>query len=134
MDFKHDSFSVNQGLYSLSGKTSYQQIGKSRSREIGYHNDRIALKFDRHLGSSAADVGVKFHSDWKTQTRLRDFARSCGRTSARLVDNVPVAPFYTHPRLVLKKINILVKLKIKNELACHSILRLGVEIHFHVIQ
>ena len=35
----------------------------SRSREIGYYNDRIALKFDRHLGSGAAEVPVKFQSD-----------------------------------------------------------------------
>ena len=27
---------------------------ESRSREIGCYNDRIALKFDRHLGSPAA--------------------------------------------------------------------------------
>ena len=35
------------------------------SREIGCYNDSIALKFDRHLGSTAAEVPVKFQSDWK---------------------------------------------------------------------
>ena len=35
----------------------------SRSREIGSLNYRIALKFDRHFGSTAADVPVKFQSD-----------------------------------------------------------------------
>ena len=36
---------------------------KSRSREISNLNYRIALKFDRHVGSSAAEVPVKFLSD-----------------------------------------------------------------------
>ena len=30
---------------------------------IGSLNYRIALKFDRHIGSSAAEVPVKFQSD-----------------------------------------------------------------------
>ena len=38
-------------------------LAKSRSREICVYNSTIALKFDRHLGSSAADVPVKFQSD-----------------------------------------------------------------------
>ena len=32
-----------------------QDLGKSRSREIGCYNERIALKFDRHLPSAAAE-------------------------------------------------------------------------------
>ena len=36
------------------------------SREIGCCNDRIILKFDAHLGSSAAEVPVKFQSVWKS--------------------------------------------------------------------
>ena len=39
---------------------------KSRSHEIGCFNGRIALKFVRHLGSSAAEVPAKFQSDWKS--------------------------------------------------------------------
>ena len=39
---------------------------KSRSHEIECYNSRIALKFDRHLGSSAVDVPVKFQSDWQS--------------------------------------------------------------------
>ena len=55
------------GLFSLSGKTSYRKnLVKSRSSEIGCCNGRIALKFDRHLGSSAAEVPVKFQSGWKS--------------------------------------------------------------------
>ena len=40
-------------------------LAKCRSREIGYYNDRITLKFDRHLSSAAAGVPVRFQSDWK---------------------------------------------------------------------
>ena len=43
-----------------------QDLLKSRSHEIGCYNDRIAPKFDRHLGSAAAGVTVKFQNDWKS--------------------------------------------------------------------
>ena len=36
---------------------------KFRSLEIGCHDYRIVLKFDRHLGTDAADVPAKFQSD-----------------------------------------------------------------------
>ena len=39
---------------------------KSRSREIICHNDRIAMKFDRHLGNVAVNVPCKIQSDWKS--------------------------------------------------------------------
>ena len=38
---------------------------RSRSREIGCCNDRIALTFDGHLGSAAIEVPVKYRSDWE---------------------------------------------------------------------
>ena len=41
-------------------------LAKSRSREIGCYSYRITLKFDRHLGSTAAEVPVKFQGDWKS--------------------------------------------------------------------
>ena len=41
-----------------------QYLMKSRSHEIGWFNYRIDLKFDRHLGSAAVEVSVKFQSDW----------------------------------------------------------------------
>ena len=54
------------GLYSISGKTSYHQILWSLEVcEIECYNDHIALKFDWHLSSAAAEVPVKFQSDWK---------------------------------------------------------------------
>ena len=40
-----------------------QDLVKSRSREIRIQTFPIALKFDRHLGSSAGKMPVKFQSD-----------------------------------------------------------------------
>ena len=37
-----------------------QDLVKSRSRDMECYNNRIALKIDRHLGSDAAEVPVKF--------------------------------------------------------------------------
>ena len=60
----HVSYAVNWryislGMYSLSGKTSYHL-------EIGCYNDRITLKFERHLRSHAGDVPVKFQNELKS--------------------------------------------------------------------
>ena len=56
-------------------------------------NNHIVLKFDRHLGSDAADEPVKFQSDWESLSNLaastEDFTRSCGKTSIRLVNRGP---------------------------------------------
>ena len=58
-----------------------QVLAKSRKSEIKCYNYRIALKFDRHLGSAAAEVPVKFQSDWKNlnpnlaASRLREILR-----------------------------------------------------------
>ena len=41
-----------------------QDLVKFRSHEIGYHDECIALIFDRHLGSAA--VPVKYQNDWKS--------------------------------------------------------------------
>ena len=63
----------------------------SRSRKIGCYNDRIAPKFDRHRGSAAAEVPVNCQCDLKSlkANRLRDFVRSYGKTSVRLVKRGP---------------------------------------------
>ena len=58
--------SHTQGLYSLSGRTSYRKISWSLEVARLDYNDSIALKFDRHLSSAAADVPVKYQSDWKS--------------------------------------------------------------------
>ena len=39
---------------------------KSRRREIGCYNDRIAIQFYRHFGSAAAELPVTFQRDWKS--------------------------------------------------------------------
>ena len=61
-------FFPDQGLFLLSGKTDVlpPNLAKSRSHEFGYYNDRIVLKFDRHLGCGAAEVPVNFQSGWKS--------------------------------------------------------------------
>ena len=62
---------------------------KTRSREIGSDNGRMALKFDRHLGSSAAKVPVKFQSHCKSlnlNLAAWVFTSYCGKTSVHLVD------------------------------------------------
>ena len=53
----------DQGPVSISDKTSYREIVKSRSGENGSLNYGIALKFDRHIGSSVPEVSVEFQSD-----------------------------------------------------------------------
>ena len=51
-------------LYSLSGrKILPQDLVKSRSHEIRVQIFPIALKFDRYLGSSAAEMPVKYQND-----------------------------------------------------------------------
>ena len=40
-----------------------RDVVKYRSREIGSLNYHIALEFDRHVGSTAAEVPVKFQGD-----------------------------------------------------------------------
>ena len=53
-------------------------------------NDLITLKFDRHLSRAAANVPVKFQSDWKSLNlnlvALSLHKRSCSKTSVHLVD------------------------------------------------
>ena len=43
-----------------------QDLVTYRSREIGCYNDRVALKFCRHPDKAAAEIPVKFQSDWKS--------------------------------------------------------------------
>ena len=51
-----------------SAKTFFSPLNlvKYRSCEIECYNDPITMKFDRHFGSAAAEVPVKFQSDWKS--------------------------------------------------------------------
>ena len=63
-------------LYTERADILSQDPVKSQSREIGcYNNDRIALTFDRHIGSIAAEVPVKCQSDWKSLNINREASR-----------------------------------------------------------
>ena len=39
-----------------------------KSRGIGRYDNRIALKFGKHLGTVAAEMPVKFQNDWKSMS------------------------------------------------------------------
>ena len=72
------SFSFPGPLFNKRTDVLPQDLVKSRSRDIGCHNDRIALKFDRHLGSAGNAMGkvqtelvtivscTQFQNDWET--------------------------------------------------------------------
>ena len=67
-------------------------VMKSRSHQIGCYNDRIALKFDRHLGGATAEVPVKFQSNWESlnrMSRLEHFTRCYDKTCVRLLNRGP---------------------------------------------
>ena len=82
-----------QGLYSLSGKTSYRQI--SWSLEATRLNVIIVVSLWNLTGTSAAALPMcllNFRAIGKVQTRisrLRDFTISCSKTSYRLVNRGP---------------------------------------------
>ena len=82
-----------QGLYSLSGKTSYRQI--SWCLEASRLDVAMVVLLWNLTGTSAATLPrylPNFRAIEKVLTRisrLRDFTRSCGRTSYRLVNRGP---------------------------------------------
>ena len=84
-----------QGLYSLSGKTSYRKI--SWSLEAARFGFKLFQSLWNLAGTSAALLPrclSNFRSIWALQhpiSRLRDFARFGGKTSYRLVNRGPVA-------------------------------------------
>ena len=86
--------SLHQGLYSLNGKTSYRQI--SWSLEAARLGVIMIVSLWNLTGISAALLPrclLNFRAIGKVQTRisrLRDFTRSCGKTSYRLVNRGPV--------------------------------------------
>ena len=75
-------------LFTMQTDVLLQGLLMSRSREIGCHNISTNLKFDRQLGSAAADVPVIVRTISKILTwslRFRDFTCSCSKTSVRFV-------------------------------------------------
>ena len=87
------SISCLQGLYSLSGKTSYRQI--SWSLEAARLGVAMVVSLWNLTGTSAALLPrylSNFRAIEKVKTRisrLRDFTRSCGKTSYSLVNRGP---------------------------------------------
>ena len=56
-------------LFTKLADVSLQYLMKSRSRDITCYYDRISLKFDRRLGSVAAEMPVEFQNDSKSLTQ-----------------------------------------------------------------
>ena len=83
----------DQGLYSLSGKTSYRQI--SWSLEAARMYVAMVVSLWNLTGTSVSVLPryvPNFRAIGKVQTRIsrhRDFTRSCGKTSYRLVNRGP---------------------------------------------
>ena len=93
MTYSTDAYVRHQGLYSLSSKTSYRQI--SWSLEAARLGVIMIVSLWNLTGISAALLPrclLNFRAIGKVQTRisrLRHFARSCGKTSHRLVNRGP---------------------------------------------
>ena len=70
------------GLYSQSGRTSYGKIsGSLEAARFRVQTFPVTMKSERHLGSSTAEMPVKFQRDTiikNTILRPRDFTRSYG--------------------------------------------------------
>ena len=66
--YHHERWALIGGPGPLFTKrtTFYRKIS---CREIVCYNDRIALKVDRHFGTTASEVAVKFRSDLKVLNR-----------------------------------------------------------------
>ena len=86
-------YHYHQGLYSLTGKTSYHQIAWSLQAA---RLDVILIVSRRYLtGTSEALLSMclsNFRAIGKVETRiwwLRDLTRSCGKMSVRLVNRSP---------------------------------------------
>ena len=83
-------FTVGLSLFPKQADVLPQAVLKSRSHEIDIYTLIFALKFDGHIGSSAADMPVKFQSDIIIITPNRETStRSYGKTSVRLVNRDP---------------------------------------------
>ena len=58
------SNNTSQGLYSLRGRTSDRKISRSlEATKFVFRLSQIALKLDRHLGSIAVEMPIKFETD-----------------------------------------------------------------------
>ena len=62
----HLSMHTRASLFSKWRYVLLSNLVKCQSHKIGCYNDCVVLKFDRHVDSAAAEVHVKFQSDWKS--------------------------------------------------------------------
>ena len=76
---------ISQGLYSLSGKTSYRQILKSLEAT---RLDVIMIVLLWNL-TSPCQISERLEKFKPKSHGFRGFARSCGKTSYRLVNKGP---------------------------------------------
>ena len=70
---------------------------KTRSREIDSLNDRIALKFDKHIRSSAAEAPTKFQSGRIILTTNFVASKLCEILQQSVLSDTetePCGPFY----------------------------------------
>ena len=82
------------GPVSISDKTSYRKISRSLgSCEIGSLNYRITLKFDRHFGSIAAEVPVKFQSDCTILNINLAASSLCGILQKGVLSDIETEPW-----------------------------------------
>ena len=92
---------ATQGLYSLSGRTSYRKI--SWNLEAVRLGVIMIVLLCNLTGISAAKLPMclsNFRAIEKVEARtssLRDFARICSTTSARLVNRCPGLPLKQNP-------------------------------------
>ena len=84
LNYEHILVEITVAVWPCICRCFPSNSDKSRSSIIGCYNDLIALNFDRHLCSAAAEVPVKCQSDGKRINPNR--AIFSGKTSVRLVN------------------------------------------------
>ena len=84
-----------------------KDLVKPRSREILCNNDRIALNFDRGISAVLLSKRLwNFRAIGKdmTHSAFQDFTWSCGKTSASLLNRVPVLSNLRRPGALLPRL------------------------------
>ena len=81
-----------QGPVSISDKTSYCEISQSLEAQGQVQNVRIALKFGRHISSSAAEVPAKFQSDWTILNTNLTASRLCKILQYNVLSDIETGP------------------------------------------
>ena len=63
--FPTQRYKIRASIHQAVRRLTAESCEVSKPRDWVYNN-RIALKFDRYFGSAAAEVPVKFQSNWKS--------------------------------------------------------------------